>query len=256
MNKIYSTEIEYTKCFSYLYEEEKLIRLYDTILPDMYTHNLTYIKNDLSDDEFQDLIKNELVMSTEKGRNFLNVQFDFTFRNSLLNMLEKKPTEISTYDYYVFSLDNLDNLQERADCTLRKLDPSLVEQALKLDLDISEQDMGRDFVTRRFERRSKVYLQSGLVDNYLFFHGEQAVGHCDLFLNGNVAKIEDFDIAPSIQRKGYGTSMLKEIIKIAVSRGAETIYLITDHEDTAKEMYEKCGFKKAGVKTEMLFLGL
>lgn len=74
-----------------------------------------------------------------------------------------------------------------------------------------------------------------------------------MFLNDNVAKIEDFDVAPEMQRKGFGTTILKEMVLIAIEHGAKIIYLITDNDDTAKDMYKKCGMIKVGEKTELIY---
>ncbi|WP_124998518.1 GNAT family N-acetyltransferase [Clostridium tagluense] len=55
------------------------------------------------------------------------------------------------------------------------------------------------------------------------------------------------------QRKGFGTSVLKELLKRCSDFGAETVYVLTDSEYTAKEMYKKCGFLKIGAKTILNF---
>jgi len=68
-----------------------------------------------------------------------------------------------------------------------------------------------------------------------------------------VGRIEDFDILQKYQRKGFGTSVLKHLLEEARANCVEFVYLITDSGDTAKEMYKKCGFKKAGEKTELFF---
>lgn len=253
MQELYRTELEYLKCFSQCYEDSTIMRFRDNMIDDMYSHNVTYIKREISDAEFRKLIASEIAHSTSIGKNFLTVQFDFPFRPSMVQELDNQPSEITIFDYYLFQNGHFENLASRKDCTLRRLDSSLLKHALELDLHTNGEGNGRDFVKRRFERRSKVYLLDGLVDNYICFHGSDAVGHCDMFLNGNVAKIEDVDVAPDQQRKGYGTAMLKEMIRIAMSKGAETIYLVTDHDDTAKDMYEKCGFVGVAKKTALLF---
>ena len=253
MKKIHQTEIEYVKCFSEHYEDESIIRFEDDLIRDMYSHNLTYIKKDMPDEAFRRILQSEWKRSAEKGRSFLNIQFDFPFRDSLIDLLDIRPREINTYDYYGFPLETFPGMKTREDCTLRKLEHSILEEAAELDHLVNGEDLDDDFSRRRFERRSQVYLKPGMVDNYLLFSDHQAIGHCDLFIHGEVAKIEDFDIAPHMQRKGFGSAMLKEIIKVALNSNAETIYLITDHAETAKEMYEKCGMIKLGAKTEMMF---
>nr|WP_269320288.1 GNAT family N-acetyltransferase [Oceanivirga salmonicida] len=79
------------------------------------------------------------------------------------------------------------------------------------------------------------------------------MGICDLFMHNKIAKIENFLVIPKYQRKGYGTYILKNIIDIALENGTELIYLITNENDTAKEMYEKLYFDKVGERIEIVF---
>jgi spore maturation protein CgeE len=253
MQKIYNTEVEYIKCFSDCYEDGPIIRFTDSLLGNMYSHNLTYIKYDISDEEFVKILSAEAAHNRNVGKGFVNIQFDFPNRPELLGNGNLEPAEVTSYDYYFFPVEHYASLKPREDCVIKKLDNSLLETALELDLRTNGEDLGADFVKRRFERRSMVYLEPGKVDNYICIHNDEAVGHCDLFINGNVAKIEDFDVAPDKQRQGYGTAILKEMIRFALEDRADTIYLITDHSDTAKDMYEKLGFIKVASKTEMLF---
>jgi len=48
-------------------------------------------------------------------------------------------------------------------------------------------------------------------------------------------------------------AILKAIIEMAQKNGVSAIYLVTDEEDTVKEMYRKCGFRKIGEKTDLFF---
>ncbi len=72
-------------------------------------------------------------------------------------------------------------------------------------------------------------------------------------MHNKIAKIENFLVIPKYQRKGYGTYILKNIIDIALENGTELIYLITNENDTAKEMYEKLYFDKVGERIEIVF---
>ena len=60
---------------------------------------------------------------------------------------------------------------------------------------------------------------------------------------------------PEYQHHGIGTIILKFMIDTALSKGAETIYLTADEDDTPKEMYKKLGFEKVG-DSYALFLKL
>jgi len=72
-------------------------------------------------------------------------------------------------------------------------------------------------------------------------------------IDGNIAKIEDFDILEEYQRKGFGTSVLKHLLMEANKSNVELGYLITESDDTAKDMYKKCGLRKVGEKNELFF---
>jgi spore maturation protein CgeE len=65
-----------------------------------------------------------------------------------------------------------------------------------------------------------------------------------LFTHKGIAKIEDFSVIPMHQRKGYGTTILKALLDAAIKEDSHTIYLVTDEDDTAKEMYKRIGFSK------------
>jgi len=129
----------------------------------------------------------------------------------------------------------------------------MLEDILALDLEHDEESIGRDFCTRRVYRRKDVYLSEKGVDSYICYHNNKPVGNCNLFIHNNIAKIEDFAVSPIHQRKGFGTTILKNLIEIAFEKGATIIYLEADEEDTAKEMYQKCGFYKVDEFTDLSF---
>ena len=64
---------------------------------------------------------------------------------------------------------------------------------------------------------------------------------------------EDFDIIEMYQRKGFGSFVLRTLLKECSENGIEQAYLVTDHDDTAKDMYAKCGFKPVGKSFELMF---
>jgi len=134
IRRIIDTEIEYLKCFSNFSDKGNIIRFSDDFILDMYSHNLTYLKQPILRKDFCDVVDGEIGLSKEKGRNFLNIQFDFEFE--------------------------------------------------KVNACIKRQN-------------------------------------CEVL--------------------------------IAREHGAKIIYLITDSDDTAKEMYKKCGMIKVGEKTELIY---
>lgn len=153
----------------------------------------------------------------------------------------------TVYDYFVLREEIR---APRPDLAVLPLTPALCAQALAFDLDVNGRDYGRDFIRRRFVRRREVYL-SGRVQHLLGYHAGRVVSVCDLFLCGTYAKIEDFDVSPRHQRQGFGRRCSPSS-SAGEAPGAETIYLVTDDADTAKEMYKKSGFVQAAQKEEIL----
>lgn len=251
--EIIGCELAYTNCFSDIFENEDIVRFSDELLPDMYYHNCTYIKNVMNDEKMHDYIQNEISLRISENKKFCNILVNSPISDSLLSKLTPKP-EVAVNGYYSFDLSQFSKIQGNEDCKIKKVDSEkMVNEILYLDMEFDGEKLGKDFCTRRAYRRGKVYLTSNGVNSFICYHNGELIGSCNLFLHENIAKIEDFAVLPVFQRKGYGTSILKELIKISMKENAHTIYLVTDEEDTAKEMYLKIGFQKIGEKNDLFF---
>ena len=112
---------------------------------------------------------------------------------------------------------------------------------------------GADFCLRKSERNAAVYLASGGADSYVCYADGRPVGKADLFVSGGAAMIEDFDVIPEYQRKGYGTAILRHLANMAFRRGVKTVFLVTDMDDTAKDMYSKLGFTYMPGHTQLFY---
>lgn len=114
--------------------------------------------------------------------------------------------------------------------------------------------MTLEFANRRIERKFQIYSdQNNSLDFYVCYKGHEPVGNCELFANGPMAKIEDFDILDIHQKQGFGSHIISELLEKCHHNGVTYAYLVTDAADTAKVMYEKVGFKWAGSRTELMF---
>lgn len=78
----------------------------------------------------------------------------------------------------------------------------------------------------------------------MYYHNGHVIGSCDLFIYKGVVKIEDFAVIPKYQCKGYWTTILKILIEIEIKKKCYIIYVVTDEEDTVKEMYKKLNLIK------------
>lgn len=251
--KLIECECEYTKCFSEFYENEDIIRFRDNQLNDMYYHNYTYIKKAMSEIELKSIIQDEISLRLSEKSNFCNILSNSVVNSSLLSILKYKP-EISTNGYYSFDISYFSKLNDLLGYTIKKVNnEEMVDDILFCDLQHDEKSLGKDFCTRRCYRRGKVYVSDKGVNSYVCYHNGDIIGNCDLFMYNGIAKIEDFAVIPTYQRKGYGTTILKSLIDISIKENSHTIYLVTDEDDTAKEMYQKIGFNKIGERTDLFF---
>lgn len=253
--QIIDTEILYSKLFCQSSEERYLIRFWDDEILDMYTHNFTLLIN--YSENLVDIISKELVLRNEQNKTFLRIELNFKMdklTEDKLRELHIKP-EITVYDYMHIKTDRHRNIVGNTDCIIKKaISDDIMLDGRNVDVLANEATMGRDFAQRRIHRKSKVYQTDNLpLDLYVCYHNDLPIGNCELMVLHNIAKIEDFDILKEYQRKGFGSTIIKHLLKVAEENDVKDVYLITDSSDTAKEMYKKCGFEKIGVKTELFF---
>lgn len=252
-DKILKCEYEYIKCFSEYYENENIIRYHDDQIKDMYGHNYTYIKK--ADDivELQDIIQEEIDLRKSKNHSYCNIYINSNLDCTQIN-IPGFSTEVSKTGYYIFDTSNLSRFRSIEGCTVRQAQTQEdLGDILYCDLQNDGERIGIDFCERRCSRRGTVYLADGGVNSYVCRHNGESIGTCDLFIYNGTAKIEDFSVVEKHQRKGYGTVILKDLINIALEENCHTIYLATDEDDTAKEMYQKLGFSKIGELSNLFF---
>ena len=253
-SKFSSTEIVYTKKFTENYEDNEIIRFYDNNLQDMYMHNFTLIKNSVSKDNFRKIIFEELEKRRDEKANFLRIEFNFSMDDDFINKLPVIP-QVTKYDYMYIDPKMSDYLTGNEGCIISKaLSEKVLKDGIEVDILANQSAMGTEFARKRIYRKSEVYKQlNSNLDLYVCNYNGISIGNCEFMLNNDIAKIEDFDILKNYQRKGFGTCVIKHLLEEAKDHCVKFVYLITDSGDTAKEMYKKCGFKKAGEKTELFF---
>lgn len=254
MKKIINCELAYTKCFSDCFEDQNILRFRDSLIQDMYDHNFTYVKNWFGDREMFELVKHEISLRRDEHQTFFKMVFGFPAPASLASLFTDPPS-VSRLGVYALSKDSYLDLKGNECCSISRIDnPKAAEDKMNYDLSLDKDRLGEDFCRRRAAVREKVYLKDSGVDAYICYHDGVAVGSCELYLHDGAAKIEDFTVLPQEWRKGYGTSILQHLICLARRKKAQVIYLVTDEEDTVKDMYRKFGFEKVHEMTDMLFM--
>jgi len=134
--------------------------------------------------------------------------------------------------------------RERDGCEIYRFTAERINDIIQKDIETDGEMLGEDFCTRRTLRKGNVHENNENIDNYLLYYNNELIATCELFIKNGIAKIEDFGVLEKHQRKGYGTTLLKHVVDKALEKDVETIFLVADEEDTAKEMYLKLGFSK------------
>jgi spore maturation protein CgeE len=188
------------------------------------------------------------------GKSFLKIEMDFPLSDEVYAKLSDKP-EISTFHYMGQEVKNLVNPVGNENCIIKKAtNLRILKDGIEVDIEANKKAMGEDFAKKRIDRKKLVYEDPlRQLDLYVCYHNDVPIGNCELLMVDTVGKIEDFDIIEAYQRKGYGTSLLNFVMDEAIVAGADYIYLLTDAEDTVKDMYKKCGLEILLTRTELFF---
>ena len=248
-NAIFSCIDAYTAAFAEVEKGEGCIRFRDDALPDMYDHNFTVIQAGTPLEACGEMIQKELAERKAEGKAFYQVnmrlpRYEQAERAFFQAAFPLKP-DVTQYVNCVSDAPKSLHLAGREDCIVRRVNaPAIAQHRTQIELAAYSESYGADFCRRKGERNALVYIPEGGVDSYVGYVGEKPVGKADLLVHEGVAMIEDFDVHPSVQRQGFGTAILRELVKQALHQGAKTVFMVTDADDTAKDMYTKLGFKQ------------
>jgi spore maturation protein CgeE len=254
INSIYETEIKYINYFCEADNFDDYTRFKDDHIKDMYSHNFTYINHDVPADRLIEIINSEIEYRRNGNHKFLRVATSSLIDSSVIEKLPLKP-DVEQYDYLGVSTEYYSHIKEKEHVEVRLCDnPKDNEHGRMVDIVANYQHMTLEFAIRRIDRKYQVYNDdSKSLNLYVCYDNLEPVGNCELLKNNHIAKIEDFDIIEMYQRKGFGSFVLRTLLKECSENGIKQAYLVTDHDDTAKEMYAKCGFKPVGKSFELMF---
>lgn len=80
-------------------------------------------------------------------------------------------------------------------------------------------------------------------------HGRELIGYFVLLVAAGEGHLLNLSVAETQQRRGHGSTLLKEIMRMARSRGAEKIFLeVRPSNQGAKALYRRFGFSQVAVR--------
>lgn len=249
MNKLLEVEKMYTHQYANMKKESFYTIFDDPKIPGMYVHNFVFLDS-FDQQAWIKLFNEQIELRRSQRSDFFRAEYHQDIKIDFVDQFILKPS-IDFYDLMSIDTKAYETLKDR-ECTIVKaIDEQVMADGRKVDIEANQEIMGRDFAIRRIDRKIDAY-QNSPIDFYVLYDS-MPIGNCEMYCFNGICKIEDFDMLPEYQKKGYGTAFLKHLLKEAYEKNNHTAYVVTDAEDTAKVMYKKCGFKKVGTKTELIF---
>ena len=78
------------------------------------------------------------------------------------------------------------------------------------------------------------------------FVDDEPVAWAELYVDGGIAQIESVATEPDHRRQGHASAIVARLVEVGRAAGAETVFLCADADDTARDLYERLGFRTAG----------
>jgi len=253
-NLLMEAELNYVRCFSKELKTREFIRFWDDELDDMYAFNLTIIQDNAPIEDINNIISKEFKHSRSIGKEFLVIEINGEAQEEFLHNLKVKPSSVDKLYYMSIPTEEYKNMKFNKECNVEEVKTEYkFQELIKLSIFDNAPNWGKVFSEERITRKVKSYKDNNSLKVFLSYKDTLPMGSCELLIYNKVAKIEDFGVSEKFQRKGFGTTIIREMLKKSFEDQAEIAYVITDSKDTAMEMYKKCGFKKVGEKTQLIF---
>jgi spore maturation protein CgeE len=252
-------EDEYLQYFSDAEEHEHFIRFTDHELPSMYSHNCVLLKETLDGVALHAQIEALFADAQERDARHLFIVLHPNLEFAM-NAWEADVFELSSLLYMTTSLDEYQRANPNAACTVYEATtPSLHQDAMWCDIAASltegEERVDYGFAYQRASRKRPVLEQHApALSQYVAYLDTIPVGKCEVSVHDEVLRPESFSVVAGFQRKGVGTALLNKIVADGKTRGCKEALVVTDPNDTAKEMYRKVGFRATGVQHQLLWM--
>ena len=80
--------------------------------------------------------------------------------------------------------------------------------------------------------------------------GRELIGYFVLLVAAGEGHLLNLSIAGAQQRRGHGSTLLREIMRMAKSRGADKVFLeVRPSNEGAKALYRRFGFRQVALRT-------
>ena len=231
--QLIETEISYVSQFSVIDRYDTYLIAHDDFQKDKYFHNFMMIFDEcINEDELKAYENKQL------AEGFVIFRFE-SMNQRAYPLLENYTLE--TYGYFHAPIDNL-AFSNQVPCQIKVVDPRNDEAFFDF---LYQEDIvyGEAYAKSNASRLNQVLTQNQSNFFYMKLEVDQKmIGHVNATVCGAVAKIDEFQIKKSHQRKGYGSALMSAMVQTLKERNIRDVYLVTDMDDTAKDLYVRYGF--------------
>ncbi len=238
LNTIIQHEIDYISLFCETKKVPSGQIYFDINQRDKYYHNYMHVL-DPHAIHIEDL---KTYHRDFKGYGHINYRLEFEPDASVFDWF--LPYKLDQYGYYHARLEEL-VIKPNPDYQVRVIDTTMKE--LFIEHSYQENKIyGESFAKNNAIRQWDVLMKNPNYRYFLVFDQDKVVGSVNAFWQNNGVKIDDFSILDTHQRRGIGSSLMHQTLDYLKRLGVSEVFLVTEMNDTPKEMYQKWGFKYVG----------
>jgi len=215
-----------------------VLRYADSLLPDMYDHNMFIYASDLGKTELKELIQYQ----KENNFDFIKIEGFSPLDEKTVNGLNLESWEELTM-----------SLCDKSVCESWKTNPEVEIRELskhKIGKDIINLEMenyasvyGEDFTLRKIHRHLTIAERNKKMDFICAYINNVIAGYLFVWTDSDCVGIDDLIVSSQFRNKRVATSLLKYAVSLA-----PFAYLHAASDDTPKDMYYKLGFRVSGTK--------
>ncbi len=237
LNRIIEMEIKYASMFSEIIKTKYGNITEDDRQTDKYYHNYMHVLNRqlLIDD-----VSNYLSRQFEKR--FANYRIEYQIPLSKLKHI--LPYSVQMNGYFAQMIDKL-VIPVKREIMVRKVREDQADRFFEFLFE-ENKEYGIPYALGNVTRQREVLFQTPNYSYYEVIEDDQVIGHVNVFIDGSDAKIDDFVINDSHQKKGYGSALMAHVIQELKTLQIKRVYLVCDMMDTPKDMYHAWGFEHIG----------
>lgn len=219
-------------------DDEQLIYLTPSF-PQRYTSNTWIYKKTPTQERWLKDLERQHQLHTNQGSNHYAFSFpeNEQLDNHWMAMFKDMNFELGIMELYAIESDALANLPRNSDVEIAVVDESHIDAYLKVAYQFSL-PFGKDYADAH-EEMVREHYQKDVIKRLVAYLNNEPIGVVDVIESENYIELDGFGVLEQFRHQGIGSTIQSLIGEYAISKNHKPIILVTDGEDTAKDMYAK-----------------